>query len=443
MARTRSAIPGTPVKGSKPNTPKGKKAAPSAEVTPSKTESANSTPVKKVTPAKKNGSAKSTPVRKTSTKPKGKVVKGEIEASEEVPGAQKKKQVATPVIAAAPVDIKSEVLETAISELIKFVKTQNTAKDSSNQLFSTEDEDAGIFVKITTKKFFSDKPNFKPKSIRVPHSVHDLDNLSVCLFVRDDLIDSSLLEKIESSDIKNLSKIITGKQLKGEYKQYEAKRKLASEYDLFLVDDALMNSVPKTLGSIFYSSNKKAPLPIKVSSLNKLSDDKKSFSLVTFANQIAAKINSTSFLPPMGVNIVVKIGQRTLLDEAALKENLYAVLAYFFQNHSDNLRTIEIKSESSPAIPIYYAKTLYSEEDVLAEKTVSEDEELSAIDGVPQGVKLTEFEKGLLELGDEAQISKLGKKFKKGTKLNNKRQRVEEEKAETLTPTKKAKKSTK
>ena len=58
-------------------------------------------------------------------------------------------------------------------------------------------------------------------------------------------------------------KIIPLRELKVEYKQFEAKIQLSNKFDLFLADDRIIRMVPHFLGKSFYKK-KKIPLQINL-----------------------------------------------------------------------------------------------------------------------------------------------------------------------------------
>lgn len=54
----------------------------------------------------------------------------------------------------------------------------------------------------------------------------------------------------------SLSQIIPLRQLKVEYKEFEAKRNLSRRVDVVLCDDTVLRFVPKFLGKHFYEKKK-------------------------------------------------------------------------------------------------------------------------------------------------------------------------------------------
>ena len=58
---------------------------------------------------------------------------------------------------------------------------------------------------------------------------------------------------MEDQGVKDrISQVIALRELKVEYKQYEAKTALAMKFDKFLVDERIVRLVPKFLGKPFY-----------------------------------------------------------------------------------------------------------------------------------------------------------------------------------------------
>lgn len=372
------------------------------------------------TPTKKSG----TPTKKAGTKKVDaspsvkKVVKKA--AATATPKKVSKKTAETPVKVKATTSSSSEIVPSAvaskaISELVKFVNNPKEASTSSDKKSLFDDEDAAsdedIFLQIITKKYYSSNVNLKPKQIQLSHSIKPRESIRTCLIIRDLLITTNeQLEKIEGENFETLKQIIPMKDLKKEYKPYEKKRQLHSDYDLFLVDDACLNMLPQALGKVFYGngSNAKAPIAVRVTSTSK----PKEFSIDTFKNQLNKVLTSTSFLPPVGVNISIKFGGAQQ-SETEIVENLFDVLKSFSK---DEIRSVMVKTSTSPALPLYYTDKLYTEEDVKEEE--EEDKKKSKKES--KEIKLSAFEKGLLELGDADEVAKIiGKKL--GEKVNKKK----------------------
>lgn len=371
--------------------------------------------VKKQSPKKKSGS-KEKAEPKAKPESKGKVVTGKLKNVDLEKDDQPSK--GTPQVKQTAL-VEQSTVEKVLSELIKFIESKKTeGEDAKSSLF--EDDAQSLYTQVTSTKFFSDKTTLKPKIISIPHRPVSED-FKICLFIRDDVISDELLEKIEKAKIPHLGRIVAAKELKGEFKPYDARRKLLSEYDMFLCDDRLITTLPKLLGKIFFDNSTKMPLPIRLASSNSKSQE--GISLQTVGNQFKKMLNSVSYVPPMGVNISIKVGD-TSLEVPKLAENVMSIVSHFEQlSDKKPLRSLQLKSQSSVSLPIYYADKIYSEEDVVDEESADKKQPESE-------PKLTQFEKGLLELAvDEDESNKLMRQKMKKIKNLKRASKQDERKA--------------
>lgn len=300
------------------------------------------------------------------------------------------------------ITIKDEVIDKAVSELKKWNKRQieKREKETGKQsLFDEDDEDSdmNLFMFVTNVKYFSKKSTLKPKCIKLDHSIHNIDSddpeaMKICVFVKDNSIDEELLNKIEEAKIPHLAKIIEGRELKTTYKSFQARRKLLSEYDMFLSDDNLITALPKLLGKVFYQSSK-FPVPIRVHTHNQ-----PKISLVSLKNHIAKAIDSLYFIPPMGVNITLNLGNVNQ-KPSDLHENIHKIASFMDQYP---IRMVQLKLEKSPALPVYIRHKLYTEADIDHGEQSKEKNEKEKSEG------LSAFDEGLIELAlDEDEEKKI------------------------------------
>lgn len=347
---------------------------------------------KKILKEPKPESAVSSPsVKKTKNiKPK-KAVPAEPEKKEEVSGK---------VVADAQI-------QKALSEIAKFLEREAASKETKkSDLFEQEEEeDPGrdILVGVTSKKFFSDKPNFKPVIIRLTKPALDVENLKTCLIMRDRMISTEAeLAAVENANLPTLTKILTLRELKTDYKQYEKRRQLFSEYDLFVADDATLNSLPTTLGKAFYArGNRKLPIPLSVTEHRG-----KEFNLAALKENLTNVLTSTWFLPPVKDMTSIRVGaiNKNFTIEQ-LVQNVQDVVSSFDIN---TITSISVKARSSPSLPIFYAEKLYVDENTDILENVKEQEAVN---------EDSAFEKGLLELADADTVTKiLGHELKKSKK---------------------------
>lgn len=310
----------------------------------------------------------------------------------------------------------------AIDELKKFLERSKTEKPKSDKkdLFEDaddvpeeHDEKTNLYVKFEFKKYFSNRAVLKPKLIKLTKPyLKENKELKTCLFIRDGMVQTEAdLDKIESANIPTLKKILTLKQLKTIYKTYEKRYELLDEYDVFVTDDSILSSLPNTLGKPFYHETPKSPVAVRVA-FNKTP---KELSIPTLLNQIEKVLNSTAYLPPVGVELTLRVGS---LDSKFTAEELYSNIEDVLQQFpKESLITVGLKTTKLPILPLFYTDKLYSEEDVL--ENVKEDEDAEADED-------DAYTKALLELADEETVaSVLGKKYKKA----NKKRKLEDGKA--------------
>lgn len=280
----------------------------------------------------------------------------------------------------------------ALDQLAHFAKNKASEKKELDkaQLFDDEDDENDIlYLQLVKKKYFSDKPQFKPTIIPVTHRVIPED-IKICLIVRDGAVD-----KIDELESLAVDQIVPVKVVKTDYKNFEKRREFRKLYDLFLVDDAVLNIMPLALGKTFYKTNK-YPLPVKCG---------KGIVIDELKKNIDNALQLTSYLPPMGTLVTVKIGTLKNLEHAA--DNLMDVVSTL---QLDDYRMVLLKSALSPLLPLYYTEKVFGEDDIAEHDVEVKDKKDDE-----------EFERKLLALGTTEDVEKvLGKKLK-AKKANDKK----------------------
>lgn len=432
---------------SKSGTPR--KASRSAASTPKSTPSKRSASKKKTpskestvasadssvndTPASKYSSARSTPVKSTPLKgtPLRKTPIKTAKSLASKQGTPKKSKLLIKELAKKDEKSKSSLvkdalLKKAISELEKFnerktsnKETQDSKKNKANLFEEDETTDhleQSMDISFTFKKFLSNKNQSKQKLIELPSSLYpNLENFSVCLIIRDNIIKTEEeLESVEEAKIPHLTKILPFKELYNEYKTFDQKRQLFRSYDLFIADEGIVTSLPSILGKKFYENHYKMPLPINILSKTELQKNKvKKFSVESVKNAINKIIKSTRYALQNSNTLTIPVGNVAVLTAkenlANLKTILSTIVEKFNDGKTNEIRSIFLKLRSSPALPLYEDSILYmsskedvtngSTEDAKHESKESHEDEKVEYDGEVLDVKLSGFEKGLLELG--------------------------------------------
>jgi proteasome-interacting protein CIC1 len=333
--------------------------------------------------------------KKTSTKPKGKVVKAAVvESVAGVPAKKVSKSSTTPSL------VPTATISKALNELKAYVKRSKDVEVAKSQLF--EDElISDVQIQFTRSSLWTSKKDLKPRVIPLTQKISATP--SIALIVRDGSIDKELLEKIEASELNNVvSQIITGQELKTTYKPFEKRRQLWSQYDLFLADDAVVTTLPKLLGKTFYES-RKVPVPISVG--------KNGFKVEKVLKEIEKITTGVVYRIPRSDNLVVNLGSLDNITDGTITE----VINHFAEAP---LRGVFIKTSASPALPLYEAEKAFTEETAVEEKI---EKTKNVLDIAGEQVKLSTFERALVELAQDDEVPKLLaskiKKAKKATKI--------------------------
>jgi len=238
----------------------------------------------------------------------------------------------------------SQIIE-AVRAFSKLLEINNS--DTSNKnLFSSEGQKVSLQIAGIKLPRDSEAQVLK---IRLPHSPLSSNN-DVCLFVKDlekglkvdhegtvNHFNSLLVDK----GVKHVTQVISLRELKVEYKQFEAKTQLCHRFDTFLADSRIIRFLPQFLGKAFYKRKK---LPIQVNLQAK-----------DLAKEVENCIN-TAVLPLRNAGSCsrVVIGTSTH-NENELVENIKTVVRSLEDKYPGgwvNIRSIHINAGSS-SLPLY------------------------------------------------------------------------------------------
>merc|ERR1712066_278873 len=93
------------------------------------------------------------------------------------------------------------------------------------------------------------------KRLSLQYPIYNINFNNICLIVKDQ-IENDYLDLLDK--IKKHLKVINLSFLRSNYENYPSKKQLCDSYDLFLVDDRIISSLPKAIGREFLK-NKKMP----------------------------------------------------------------------------------------------------------------------------------------------------------------------------------------
>lgn len=349
----------------------------------------------KVTPRKKAGSKqnskKSTPVDTPNKQKKNVKASKREDDQKEIPNAR---------------------ILSAIGQLNKFTTESKAKEDGKQSLLDDEDElnKSLNLIVVNNKSFSGSTKNFKLKlfdvknSLYIPwkaSSVTSVKDFKTLLILKDgekDLVsEDELFDELNESKI-TLDQIITGQDLKSAYKEFESRRAFISEFSLILADDNIITTLPKLLGGKAYSKLETTPIPIRSHSSNK------EFSKTTLVNSIK-KVYLTK-LPvklPRGTTMNVHLGNLEWFKPEELAENIESITKTLIEAY--NIRSIFIKSNQSPVLPLYYNNDVLDELTSIAKEAIKHNNESVTIDGVD--VQLSNFDKSLMEIANPKEYSNI------------------------------------
>lgn len=126
-----------------------------------------------------------------------------------------------------------------------------------------------------------------------------------------------------------------------------------------LADEAIVPSLPRTLGKAFFGRGKSTPVPIRITPLNVVKVVEEAF-------------GRTYVRKNQGNCVVIRIGYAGM-SVAELAENVLAVWERCVEGKRltkegvEGMRSAFVKSSNSVALPVWAADELFSERDVLEE----------------------------------------------------------------------------
>ncbi|KAI5841873.1 ribosomal protein L1p/L10e family-domain-containing protein [Morchella snyderi] len=310
----------------------------------------------------------------TKAAPKAGEAKPEVKETEVV----KKTETVVIVPSDTPYQLNKEQVLKASNALIKFIGSKEDKSAKKNLLKDDEDSNEraqAIWLNFTTKKFSTDVRKLKPIQVPLPHPIHDLTTITVCLIVKDpqrtfkDLIVAAGLSS-------TVTRVIGIGKLRAKFKSFESLRLLRDSHDLFLADDNIVRMLPPILGKTFFQHTNKVPIAIETPPNNAEKLKKK----------IVKALSSTMIHLTPSPNTSVRVALSTFTGEQ-VAENVQAVVNAALENKKlpggwRGARSIHIKSPNSAALPIWMTPQLFDEDDVLsAEAAATKDQKFLAKQG--------------------------------------------------------------
>lgn len=299
-------------------------------------------------------------------------------------------------------ELKSEIVaqgELALKALQKYEK-----QSKKKQLFAEQEGNVFLFVKYKKTPVTRD---VRRKLIQLPCTDKNPSNSSICMILpdfdksdkakKDPDVDSQSRQWYERLRERHglreadVGKIFTYIQLTREYSQVMDKVKLASTYDIFLVDGKLQQKVFSFLGAPFQKQGSSL-FPIRVDRQDLPEQIKRAYSLVNLP------------LDSLKDSMIIRIGNSSQkLSE--LSKNLSYVIDEVFKNchgGSKNIRTCYIQtSNTEVTLPIYVDFGSANDVELRESRKRVHEEILDECSTLPEGLAVKLCEDGEIAVVDE------------------------------------------
>merc|ERR1740122_842695 len=239
---------------------------------------------------------------------------------------------------------KKSQVEEGIATVSKLLEN---GQDGKKNLFESEGEKITLQISGIKLPRINDSQIIK---IRLPHTPMP-PSRDVCLIVKDlekgikpdhEATVEHFQSLLADKGINQITQVISLRELKVEYKQYEAKTQLCHRFDLFLADARIIRLLPQFLGKPFYK-RKKLPIQVDLNCKDLKGEMERALNTVTLPLKHTGSCSSVS------------VGYSSL-SKGQLLENTLAVLKTVVDKYPGgwpNVRSVYVKSQSTPSLPLY------------------------------------------------------------------------------------------
>lgn len=162
----------------------------------------------------------------------------------------------------------------------------------------------------------------------------------MCFIVKDP--EEAVKGYLEAQDTTGISEVMGVQRLRKEYSTHEGRRELLNMYDLFLVDNRVSPMMPGLLGNAFLDAKK---MPLQV-------DMRKNV-----VKGIEKAISSTALNLRQGTSTTVRVGRTDFTVDQVVDNLVMAVdgVVRRLPGGWRDIQSLNIKSNKSPALPIFLA----------------------------------------------------------------------------------------
>jgi ribosome biogenesis protein UTP30 len=226
----------------------------------------------------------------------------------------------------------------------------------------------------------------------VPHPLYSSPQTRICLITADGPEDDTFKKLVKDpafpKDLeKKLHKVIRYSRLAKKYKDFESRRTLFAEYDLFLADERIIHMLPAALGSTFYKSTTKRPIPVSLTGRELYGKKTKRTALDRTLPKKRGDVGRAAIVVGAPLDVAGDI-ERALATLAVhlspcptisvkvayagwpaewISENVQAaaerVLAKYIPGGWRGLKSLHLKGPETAALPVWMAEELWATED--------------------------------------------------------------------------------
>lgn len=253
---------------------------------------------------------------------------------------------------APPSQLSRETVQKAVNSLFKWRRAHSSVEG--------RDEDDYFNLIVTLKRIPSRQIRLSYR-IELPTPLRLASESEICLIVDDRRM--SKLQKVRmmksklngsekevkvSAEEAGVSKVLKISKLKSDYGSLEEKRKLWDEFDVFLAEKRIAESLPGLLGKHFYKNKKKVPLEVELKGGS-----------MSWREEVEKAVGSGYMHLSSGTCSVVKVGRFGMKKEEIVENVVAAVerIVEVIPKKWDGVRSFHLKLNESLALPIYEAMT--------------------------------------------------------------------------------------
>ncbi len=230
-----------------------------------------------------------------------------------------------------------------------------------------------------------------------------------------------------------VSRVMSLRELKVEYKTYESKTALCHSHEAFFADERIMRLLPKFLGNAFYK-RKKFPMAVNL----KATDLKKEFEKV--AHSVVLPLSHK------GTCAMMRVGHTSMKPSFLVDNILRAseVLAKRYPGGFKNIRSLSLKTETSMALPLHVSLTSANDLGFVDSDAPAKRQKMSVTDELSTilNAQVTVNPDGSVRVKGGAKEN-LEEDFQDGSDVDEEKDSEDEEQEEAKSAKKKKKTSTK